>query len=92
MCASNRIEMVWPWQLELEQWKLKIAVWSVTELPCSHHLYYIIMYGCWLYTNIHIHIHNARNTSCHWPFSNIWLTKIYFDLPNFPYIFNGTAV
>ena len=28
----------------------------------------------------------------HWPFFNIWLTKIHFGRPNLLYIFNGMAI
>ena len=28
----------------------------------------------------------------HWPFSDIWLTKIHFGWPNLLYIFNGKVI
>ena len=35
----------------------------------------------------------TQSTISHFPTNfNIWSTKIHFGQPNFPYIFNGTAV
>ena len=46
----------------------------------------------WSLDSKHIHSCSARNNSHFLSNFSIWPTKIYFDRPYFPYIFNGTVV